>query len=161
MESCVGAVERFLERIGDADRGRLDLHLVESLRLSHERTFALSLENESLEEEVEALRGELSRRQGCQACGCREKGDIRVCFTHSVDVLLDCLGSCGGNCFRQDADRGHSWVVEVPVEPGDAAEHQVDRCTTCDLRRYSEWGTTPSFWRKGERTSPVPPPCRP
>lgn len=42
----------------------------------------------------------------------------------------------------------HVWDLESPADPDDPSELEIHACNACGLRRMSEWGTLPFYWRK-------------
>lgn len=55
----------------------------------------------------------------------------------------------------------HDWMIERAVDPDDPSESEVHLCHVCGVRRYSEWGTLPVFYRRVRRGEPLTeePPC--
>jgi len=42
----------------------------------------------------------------------------------------------------------HDWTVEFPGEWDDPTERVTHCCIRCGVRRDSEWGTLPTYWRR-------------
>lgn len=148
VDRLILLIERHIERLGDpAERWTREL------RLSHQTTYALSMENQRLERELEQLRAVGLRR--CDVPGCRETAMCHVCSSHQVDVPYEVM-------FPETLPPVcHEWTLTY--QGVTASEYEIHTCTRCGIQRHSEWGTVPTYYpnsslsSKGMREEP---PCQ-